>query len=277
MRVRPRWLALAVLLSLPLALLSACGGDDDDGSDETTPTASPTAALTSTTQQANTSPTASPSASATVSPAQVLARSPQYVIYVAGEGDTVQGVADAFDAAPGAPPAEFVERIRTDNKLTSDDLEEGQEIAVPVVLPGDLSMFAENSIEAALGVGTADAGKLVLLQPSLDMRSGFLGKLVLHRVRLATAEPDSEGRGYIMEYWLADRPPVKGGSVDPDAQVSDPQFIVAAGSLVDELESQGSDGLYRFERDGVQYALKANVSRPSPMQLANMLQTAAER
>ena len=130
-------------------------------------------------------------------------------------------------------------------------------------------MIPDSSIEQAL---SAD-GSLVLLQPSLAMREGFLGKLVLHEVRLAFPGDDGSGAGYLME-WLADRPPVKGGVIDPEARVSDRQFVVAGGSLVGEV---GTGDVYEFEREGGEYALKAYVDRPSPMQLAQMLETAAQR
>jgi hypothetical protein len=207
----------------------------------------------------------------------VLAQSPQYLIYVAGEGDTVESVANAFDASPDAASQEFIQRIMDENGLTSGDLQTGQKIGVPVMLPGDLALFAENSIEEALAIGQGQSGELKLLQPSLDLRSGFLGRLLLHRVQLATGTPESEGYGYVMEYWVADRPPTKGGETDPDARVAQRQFIVAGGSLAAEIAGAGGEDTYTWESDGVQYALKSFVNQPTPQELAENLSTAAER
>jgi|GEM_PF-6127492 len=283
MTFRTRWVALAAA-GLALVALPGCGDDDDD----TTPTQAPTQAVTATaTTTASATATTTASATADGSPsatpttgqssrAAELARSPQYFIYVAGEGDTVESVADAFDANPDPASAEFVQRIMDENGLTSGDLQPGQEIAIPVILPGDLAMFAENSIEDALAVGQPQSGGLLLLQPSLAMREGFLGRLVLHRVQLTTGTPAGEGYGYVMEYWTADRPPMKGGEVDPEARVSDRAFVVAAGSLAGEITGTGSD-VYRWERGGVQYALQAFTDVRTAQQLAEMLQTAAER
>ncbi len=282
MAFRTRWVALAVA-GATLVALPACGGDDDE---DATPTQAPTQAVTVTatataTPTATETPTSDDTPSATPTTGQStraaeLAQSPRYFIYVAGEGDTVELVANAFDANPAPVSSEFVQRIMDENGLTSGDLQPGQEIAIPVILPGDLAMFAENSIEEVLAVGQPQSGGLVLLQPSLTMREGFLGRLALHRVRLATGTPADEGYGYVMEYWTADRPPMKGGEVDPEARISDAAFVVAAGSLAGEITGTGND-VYRWERDGVQYALQAFTDVQTAQQLAQMLETASER
>lgn len=273
MTVRARW-ALAAL-ALPMLALAACGGDDDD---DTTPTsaASPSSTASATaTSDAPSSPTAgaSATASATTSPAIALAQSPQYFIYEASDGDTVQAVADAFDASPEAPPAEFVTEIRSLNQLSSDDLVAGQLLGIPVILPGDLSLFADASIEEALD---SPAGGPALLQPSLAMREGFLGKLVLHRVKLDLPSAPGEPAGYVMEYWLADRPPIKGGVVDPDAHVAERQFIVAGGTLAGELTGSPSE-LHTWQANGTDLALRSFIASPTPDALAAMLEEPSSR
>lgn len=275
MTARARW-ALAAL-ALPLLAVAACG-DDDDASTPS-PTASPSATASATATEAATSPAAtatdtpSASATATTSPALALAQSPQYVIYEASDGDTVQQVADAFDASSDAPPAEFVTAIRSLNQLARDDLVAGQLLGVPVMLPGDLSLFADASLEAALG---SKAGGPALLQPSLEMREGFLGKLVLHRVKLDLPAAPGEPAGYVMEYWLADRPPVKGGVVDPDAHVADRQFVVAGGTLAGELTGSPAD-LHTWQANGTDFALRSYIVSPALAALAAMLEEASSR
>lgn len=262
-------IAGAGMLALALAVGAACGGDDDDQTP--TPSPSATADATSTTQPSTASP--SPSATSTPWPGEAHALSPQFFLYEAADGDTVSAIADIFDAQEGPAPAAFVEEIKSLNELTGEELVAGQVLAIPLVLPGDLSLIPENSIEAALGSGS---GGPVLVQPSLQMREGFLGRLVLHRVRLdLPAAPGAEA-GYVMEYWTADRPPMKGGEVDPDAHVSDAAFVVAGGTLASELQGSG-DKFHAWERDGTELALASDVDSPTAEQLAGMLQPASER
>ncbi|MCC7366130.1 MAG: hypothetical protein IT303_17325 [Dehalococcoidia bacterium] len=276
-------LGLVGVAALAALGVAACSGDDDDDDTATptttvTTTATPGTATASSTAQASPAASPSPTATPTISPAQRLARSPQYVLYVAGEGDTLATVADAFDAQPGAPADAFVAAIRQGNQLSGDTLAKGQEVAVPLMLPGDLSLIPDSSLEAALGVGVeGQGGALVLLQPSLEMREGYLGKLILHEVALATGTPAGEGFGYTMEYWTTDRTVLKAGEVDPEARIAEAQFIVAAGSMAKALTSDRPGDLHTFTRDGVSYAVKLLARSPTAAQLAAMLETASER
>jgi hypothetical protein len=206
-----------------------------------------------------------------------LARSPRYILYETGEGDTLAMVAAAFSAASGPAPDAFVKEIRELNKLSSDKLAPGVTLVIPLRLAANNAMMPDTSFEAALGVG-GKAGALVLLQPSLKLREGFLGRLVVHRVAIADGTPDREGYGYLIEYWMADRAVFKGGGTDPDARLADPGFIVAAGTYAETLASTRAGDLHRFERDGVQYAVRVlrGIQRP-PAELAAQLQTAKER
>ncbi|MCK9517480.1 MAG: LysM peptidoglycan-binding domain-containing protein [Dehalococcoidia bacterium] len=274
MAFRTRWLAVAVV-GAALVALPACGDDDDGGEQTTTPGATQTLETVTQPVTGTGTPGASPTEQLPPSRAEVLAQSAQYFIYEAGEGDTVESAANAFSASPDGASEELIQQILDENGLDSGDLKPGQKIGIPLILPGDLSMFAENSIEDALAIGQGQSGELVLLQPTLDMRSGFLGRMALHRVQLATGIPADEGYGYVMEYWITDRPPAKGGVIDPDARKAQRQFIVAGGSLAETLGS--GDGVYTWEVSGVQYALKSFVNQPTPQELAEMLGTAAER
>ena len=250
-----------------LLLVGSCGDDDGAPVPTNTSSSSATAPVAPTTAGG---PTPGDPAVA-----QTLAQSPQYILYTVRAGDTLAGVAAAFAGAPGGGPLGFAARIGDLNKVTATSLAAGQLLAVPLVLTGDLSMMAEASFEAALGVG-GTGGKLVLLQPSLAMREGYIGRLVLHSVELATGSPATAGYGYIMEYWLADRPPIKGGDVDPDARVSEPAFRVAAGSLAPPGAADGAS--FVRERDGVRYVVTAlKGAKRSAKELAEMLQTAKER
>ncbi|MFN0093636.1 MAG: hypothetical protein ACKVVT_02525 [Dehalococcoidia bacterium] len=275
-------LSFALAFGLLAWAAAACGDDDDDEPETPGPTTTTGASTTPSgptpTQGAN-----PPSVTVTVVPTPAgatsdsLARSPQYVLYEVGESETVSFIAAAMSATTGPTPAGFADQIKQINRLTDEKVAPGLTLAVPLRLAGTLSLIPEASVESAVGVG-GKAGKLVLLQPSLKLREGFLGKLGLHRVALADGTPDREGFGYLTEYWLADRSVVKEGGIDPDARFSDPGFIVAAGTYAETLGSSRQGDLHRFERDGVPYAVKVlrGVTR-TPAELAALLETAKDR
>ena len=201
--------------------------------------------------------------------AETLARSPQLFVYVAGKGETTATVGAAFGVK--------ADQVKSLNQLSSDAIPDGQALAIPIALPGTLSFIPDATIEAALGVG-GKAGKLVLLQPSLAMREGYLGRLALHRVRLADGAPADEGFGYVADYYFTDRPPGKGGVPDPEARIAGPALSVAGGSLAASLKSDTPGDLYTFTRDGVTYAVQSfPEAKKTAQELAAMLQTARDR
>ena len=256
---------------------SACGDDDDAPADAT-----PSAAASSIASPAN-SPTPTgganpPSVTVTVVPtpagatADSLVRSPRYILYDVGEGDTIDFIAAAFSGTSGPAPAGLADELRQLNRLVSGQLNPGASLVIPLRLDSSGSLAPEASLAAAIGIG-GKAGKLVILQPNTAMREGFLGKLVLHHVFLADGAPEREGYGFLMEYWLADRGAVKDGVIDPDARVAEPGLIVAGGVYAENLQASQPGDLYRFERDGVAYAVKIlrGVRRPAA-ELATMLE-----
>lgn len=254
--------ALALILA---AVVAAACGDDDEG-----PVLTPTAPPGSPTL----SPTGTPPVqAATPNPLVAsLTQSPQYFEYQAATGDTLVSVAKAF----GVQEAE----LRRVNQLSSDTLAPGTLLAVPLALPGDLALIPDATMETALGITTGSTGRLALLQPSLALREGYLGRLVLHAVRLLDDNPKGEGRGYVTSYALTDRPPSKGGVPDPNAKIAGFAFLVASGPLVKELQAANLDKSleYVFTRDGVEYYVQVAPGSPrTAQQLAAMLQTAKER
>jgi len=273
MRLLRRWSSPHVncLLLLPAAaalLFAACGDDDVPPAPSVTTTAPGGGSTPNATSSAATTPTVSKAAGS-------AAQAARYFLYEVTAGDTLASVADAFDAVRGTTgDAELIAEIRRVNELTSDTLTPGQTIAIPLYISSDLSFLPEASLQEALGVGTPRGGALVLLQPSLAMRDGLKGRLALHRVRLADGNPAEQGTGYVMEYWLTDRPTVKGGAVDVDARVTGPAFIVAAGVFAASLQSAKTGDLVTFTRDGVPYALRSSLDTPSPQQLVDGLLTA---
>ncbi len=255
-------LHLALLPGLFAVALASCGGDDDDA----TPAGTATSAAAS----------ATPSVQPTSTLAQVIAQNPQYFVYIVSQGDTLASIADAFDGQDGPPPADFAEKLKALNQLQGEP-QQGQTLAIPLRLPGTLSLIPDASIEAALGVGTA-GGKLVLLQPGLGLRDSYENRIVLHTVLIADGNPASEGRGYLMEYYLADRPPFKGGSADPEARVVERLFTVGAGSLASPVPASPANPVHTFTRDGVEYAVQTGSGAIHPAAtIAAQLQTAAER
>lgn len=260
--MNPRVILVAALPGLLTAALVSCGGDDDDAP----PSPSATTAAAS----------PSPSVEPTPSLAEVIARNPQYFVYITGKGDSLGSIADAFDGQPGPPPSGFAETLKALNQLASEP-GEGQRLAIPLRLPGTLALFPDASIEAALGIGSA-GNKLVLLQPSLALRDTYQNRVVLHTVVLSDGRPEEEGRGYVMEYYLADRPPFKGGSADPEARVVELLFTIWGGSLAKSAPSAPADSVHRFTRNGVDYAVQTGSGALHPAaRIAEQLQTAAER
>lgn len=270
---------------LAAVALAACGGDDDDASPTAPaiPSASATAAGVSPSASPATSPTA-PRATNTPVPTNPLARDPRYYTYTTSQGDTIISVANVVNGQPGTAKAGLPDQIADINGMAGQDLQAplraGTKLIVPLILPGDLALIPEDGIEQAVGVGGA-AGKLVLLQPSLDMRSGYNGKLVLSGVQVHDGDPASEGYGYITRYAVTDRPVMKGGEVDPEAEVADAAFAVAGGSLVPVLRAEAqAAGATTAEvtRDGLTYLVMAGRgAQLTPDQIGAMLQTKFER
>lgn len=250
--IASRILPLLAAALLTTALAAGCGDDDfDDNGAPPTPTVARDA-------------TATPSATSVSSPSQFL--------YTVAAGDTLGSIAAAL--GDGSLTAAQLSEL---NEVEPGDIVVGMVIKVPLMLPGDLAMVPESAIEAALGVG-GDAGAPVLLQPSLELRQGYLGKIALHSVQLADREPASEGYGYVMDYYLTDRAAMRAGAIDPEARFAGPAFTVAGGSLAANLEAGADDDLYRFEREGIPYAVVAAKAAELPAeQIAAMLSTAAER
>ncbi|MCC6381962.1 MAG: LysM peptidoglycan-binding domain-containing protein [Dehalococcoidia bacterium] len=278
--MRPARALVVALILLPGLLPLACG--DDDTTSATTPVPSPSAA-SATPPIPPTTAVTSPTPVATPTPtppslAEQLAKDPQYFLYVAGRGDTIAFVARAFNGQPGTAKAGFPGQIRDVNQLTSDSLVAGQVIAVPLLLGGAADIVPTAGMEIALSIGEK-AGKLVLLQPSVAMRDEFRGRLVLHRVQLADDDPAGEGYGYVTEYWLSDRAAFKGGTVDPEARVMEPAFLVAGGSLVTQvLQSSKPGDIYTFDKGGTTYVIKKySGAQLAAADLAKLLHTSAER
>lgn len=250
-------LVVAALAGFAAAALAACGGDDDDD----TPAGTATAGASIT-----------PSVQPTPSLAQVIARNPQYFLYIVAKGDTLATIADTFDGQAGPPPADFAEKLKALNQLGGEPAE-GQPIAIPLRLPGTLSLIPDVSIEAALGVG-GGSGKLVLLQPSLGLRDAYENRIVLHTVLIRGGKDG----GYLMEYYLADRPPFKGGGADPEAKVVERLFTVGGGSMASAVPATPPGSAHTSSRDGVPYAVQVgSAASDGAAAIAAQLQTAAER
>lgn len=271
-----------VLAALAFA---ACSGDDDDA----TPTvpALPSASVTATAATQEASPTATattPRATNTPVPTNPLLRDPRYYAFEVSEGDTVLSITNVINGQPGTAKAGLPGQIADLNGLGTGSfdtpLTPGRQLVVPLVLPGDLAMIPEDGIEQSIGVGGA-AGKLVLMQPSLDLRAGYNGKLVLAGLKVSDGKPASEGYGYITRYAVTDRPVMKGGERDPEATIADDAFTVAGGSLVPVLKARAQAGgmqTAEITRDGVTYMVAAGrAAQLTPDKIAAMLQTKFER
>ncbi len=260
---------------LALGLLAACGGNGG-GEPSPAPTATatpatatptpapeptPTATATATPSPSPTptpSPTSTPTPAGDPSPAETLAGGAGFFLYEARGGETPDAVATAF----GLDGVE----LRALNGIGAGPLAAGQAVAVPnAYAGGELAPVA--ALEALLGIDRERPGPR-LLRPGADLVDGLLGRLALHRLRLAL--PDgADGAGYLLEFAGTDRPALKGGVPDPEARVAGIAFIVAGGSLAGALEERGA---LAFTRDGAPYAVLAiDRAGPSADQIAALL------
>jgi hypothetical protein len=81
-----------------------------------------------------------------------------------------------------------------------------------------------------------------------------------------------------MEYFLADRPPFKGGGVDEAAIAAEPLFTIGAGALAASVVSSKPGDLEQFQREGVSYTVKVfSGAQRTPAEIQGMLVTAQER
>lgn len=276
-------LYIGLVALMTAVAFAACGGDDD-----TAPTPTPTRAASATaTASAARTATPMPPPSGTVAgtstptsvPATDLARDPRYYTFEVSAGDTLSVAARLASGQPVAANA-LLQQIRELNQLTTDTLVPGQKLLLPLILPGDLALIPDDGIETAAGVG-GKGGKLVLLQPSLDMRSGYKGRLVLAAVQVADGDPAAEGFGYLTRYAITDRPPTKAGERDPEARIADDAFTVAGGSLAPVLKARAQAAgapIAEFTRDTVAYVVAAGRgAQLTPQQIQSMLQTRRER
>lgn len=246
-----RWSFVAIAIAM--LALAAC---DDEAGDPTPPTARATSTPSSTP-----SPTATPAPSGDPAVPEALAQGAGYFLYEAHANETVEELAAELGA-----DGLSADDLRTLNELGDGPLAEGQVIAVPNSYP-DGELVPVEALEAILEV-ELDTPGLRLLRPSDDLIDGLLGRLAVHRVRLAGPD-DPGGAGYVIAFARTDRPAVKGGVVDLDARVAGAAFVVAGGSLASELEG---DEVLRFERDGIPYALVAqDRSGPTAQRLADLL------
>ena len=251
--MNPRPVLLAALLS---ALVLVACEDDAVDQDLTGETETATASASPTQPAATETPAATPDPAV----AQRLARSPAYLLYEAAGGETLDFVAEAFGGGASA------DSLRTLNQLGSDDLVEGQLVAVPNPFT-DGELLPVTTIGAVLGIGRSGIA-LRLYRPAEELVDGLLGRVALHRVRLA---PPEEGRqpGYVFEYAQTDRPALKGGVADEEARVVGIAFTIGAGSLVEEAAA--ADRI-TWELDGVDYAVATLPSGPIPAEpVASML------
>lgn len=258
---------------LALGLLAACGGNGGgEPSPAPTVTATPATATPTPTPEptptatATATPTPTPTPSLTPtptpagdpSPAETLAGGAGFFLYEARGGETPDAVATAL----GVDGVE----LRALNGIGAGPLAAGQAVAVPnAYAGGELAPVA--ALEALLGVDRDRPG-LRLLRPGADLVDGLLGRLALHRLRLALPN-GADGAGYLLEFAGTDRPALKGGVPDPEARVAGIAFIVAGGSLAGALEERGA---HAFTRDGAPYAVLAiDRAGPSADQIAALL------
>ncbi len=260
---------------LALGLLAACGGNGGGEpspaptvtpapatstpapTPEPTPAATPTA-TPSPTPTTTPSPTPTPAPTSAPSVAGTLAGGAGFFLYEARGGETPDAVAAAL-RVDGA-------ELRALNRIGDGPLAAGQAVAVPNAYAGG-ELVPVAALEALLGVDRDRPG-LRLLRPGADLIDGLLGRLALHRLRLAL--PDgADGAGYLLEFARTDRPALKGGVPDPDARTAGTAFAVAGGALAGALEERGA---LAFERDGSPYAVLAiDRAGPSADQIAALL------
>ncbi len=241
-----RW-SLAVALTL--GMLAACGGSASDPTPPATEMATPVPTPSPTRTPAPTvtaTPTPPLTPSGDPATAEALAASAAFFLYEARANETPEELAGSLGPA-GLSGGE----LRMLNGLADAPLAEGQPVAIPNAYAGG-QLVPAAALEALLGIDRKRPG-LRLLRPGTNLVDGLLGRLALHRVRLS--RPDSPGgTGYLLIFAQTDRPPLKGGVLDPDARAAGASFAIAGGSLAGVLEGENT---LSFERDGARYTVQA--------------------
>ncbi|MBI5949122.1 MAG: hypothetical protein HY875_13360 [Chloroflexi bacterium] len=239
-----------LLATVALALLAtACGSGDDDDATPTPGGGTPAA-----------SPSSSASPAPTPKPTQIplatqLARSAEFAVYLVSEGDTWDSIGTLF----GVPSP----TLKADNQTQAATPTPGSLVGIRMLLTIPGSIFPEASLQRALpGV--------IVFRPTQALRGFYLDRIILHNVIVHDGNPASEGVGYSMVYWLADRPAFKGGSLDPEAKAVELLFAVTAGL---GAPSTTVPTIHRFTRDGVQYTVQTGeAAKQSPAEIAAMLE-----
>lgn len=243
-----RRISLLLALAVFAAATAACGSSDDDA----TTTASGESPTASPSSDASPAPTAKPT---TVPLANQLARSAEFAVYLVGEGDTWDSISALF----GVPAA----ALKADNQTQAAIPTAGTLVAVRmlVALPG--SIFPEALLQRAVpGV--------IVFRPTQALRDFYRDRIILHSVIVRDGKPASEGVGYSMVYWLADRPAFKGGSLDPEARAMELLFAVNGGLAAG---SAAVPSIHSFTRDGVRYSVQAGAAAGKPPEeIAAMLE-----
>ncbi len=244
---------LLLIAAIPALMLFACG---DDAGDDETPSPTPTTASSSATgtpapgSQTPDDPTPTPESTQSNQAARDLATGPNYFLYVIVEGDTADSIAAYFDGVRGTEGRITGSQLVALNGIDPEELEPGDEFAIPLLLSPASAMMPQNTIsEAVTGIP--------LLTPSQELRDGTLDRLALYRVEIATGDEPGD-IGYITEYRLADRSVFKSGAPDPEASYADDGFVVAAGSLAAEFVAPDGWIMQTIERDGVEIVVAVN-------------------
>jgi hypothetical protein len=257
-KFRPMTLVAGALLLGGCVAFASCSSDS---SDKATPTAGTSTAIAtastappSSTASASVSATEGTATSTTPAPsptpnaaAEKLAETAGYFLYTTRTGDTPETLAQFFNGEPGSAKAGFPQQILDVNGITAD-IKPGQEIAIPV-------LASPKDIIPSIGLATALKAKMnpqtILYEPSPTFIASYGGKVALHSLQLGAA--NASGGGYRMEYWLTDVPAITDGTMNPDAKVTTPLYVISSGELVPPADAKGD--VARFEHNGINYAV----------------------
>lgn len=184
------------------------------------------------------------------------AKSGRYFIYDVSAGDTIASVATA--TGMDANQLAQLNKLDVNAPLTA-----GRTLLVQTEVGGDLGFMPASQMAQALQSG----GMPRVLLPGPNLLQSYDFRLALHRVKMATPASGATSPGYIFVFYTV-KDSIIGGRGDEDVSIIDPAFVVAGGSLADQVNQSNGSDFYQTDASGIKELVKTyKGARSSAQQL----------